>query len=259
MDKVEGNEPGSAAGSVMGLALPEEPSPAGDGPRAGHSPARPLLEIALVFAAFWLTAWLPGDASLTGAALARPIWHLYMALELIPKALLLLYLMWVEDGFAAFGGIGKPKRRDLLAALVVAGGALTAALVPGQIASLLIPSLKNPLLEAAVHPTASAYLLVPAIILSCAAVGYAEELFFRVFLLHRLTQAGLSTAWAALAAILLFAASHGLQGELGLMMGAILGSWFVWRRLQGSGLHELAWGHGLYDAAVILITLYAVK
>ena len=242
---------------------PGHPEEAGPGEARPGDPirARPILEAGLVFAAFWLTAYLPGNASAYGQALADPYHHLAMALSLLPKALLLLYLMARIDGLGAFRGLARPRPADILGALAVAGGAFLAVILPSSFLSILSAALGgqaplNPLLAAAVHPTAPALLLVPAVLLDCLCIGYIEELYFRVYLLHRLGQAGLRPLHAGLASILLFASAHGAQGALGLLMAAILGAWFTWRRAQGAGIHELGLGHALYDATVILLTLY---
>jgi membrane protease YdiL (CAAX protease family) len=236
----------------LGLFGREDEPPA---PASAERPKRPLLEAGLVFAAFWLSAWLPGDPRVLGSSLSLPSYHLSLLLLLLPKTLLLLYLMQLQEGLAAFGGMGRPALRDGRRALVTAALAFAAALLPAALTTLLTKG-GNPLLEATTRPLDPAWLLVPAVLLSCAAVGYAEELFFRVFLLRRLGQAGLPTAWAGLASVLLFASAHGLQGGLGMAAAALIGGCLVLRRLSGSSLHELAWAHGLYDAAVILISLY---
>ena len=86
--------------------------------------------------------------------------------------------------------------------------------------------------------------------------GYAEELFFRSYLLRRLEEAGLKPAWAAAASSLLFGAAHASQGLIGIVSTILIGLWFAYRWRKGRNIHELAIGHGLYDAAVFSILLY---
>lgn len=224
-------------------------------------PGRPLLEAGLVFAAFWLTAYIPGSVSAAGLALADPLRHLAMAVELLPKALLLLYIMARSDGLASFGGLSRPRAGDLLGAIVVAAGAFVAVLLPSALLTMAATAMHrqpliNPLLGAVVHPSAPPLLLLPAVILSCLCVGYTEELFFRIYFLRRLGQAGLRPRGAGVASVILFASAHGAQGALGLLMAAVLGAWFTWRRREGAGIHELGLGHALYDSVVIIATLY---
>lgn len=260
-DKTASLQGGGGQMDEEGTGLePSYPGEAGPGPGAPLRP-RPILEAGLVFAAFWLTAYLPGTSSAFGQALADPYHHLAMALGLLPKALLLLYLMARTDGLKAFRGLARPRPADLLGALAVAGGAFLAVLLPATLISLLSAALGkapplNPLLAAAVHPTAPALLLVPSVLFDCLCIGYIEELYFRIYLPHRLGQGGLRPLHAGIASVLLFASAHGAQGGLGLLMAAVLGAWFAWRRTQGAGIHELGLGHAFYDATVILATLY---
>lgn len=223
---------------------------------AAGAPASPILEAVLVFAAFWLGAYLPADPSAVGASLARPLYHLAMIVEILPKALILLYLMHRSDGLAAFGGIGRPARADLSRALFGAVGALVTVSLFSRLIAIFSPGGSNPLLSAAAAPGASALLLVPAVCGTALSVGYAEELYFRIYLPKRLRQAGLGPGWAAAGAVLLFASGHGLQGLRGMALAVVIGGWFMWRRLRGAGLHELAWGHALYDATVMLVSIY---
>ena len=221
-------------------------------------PANPILEAVLVFAAFWLGAYLPADPAAVGASLAKPLYHLAMIVEILPKALILLYLMHRSDGLASFGGIGKPARTDPSCALLGAVGALVMVSLFSRLLAIFSRPEANPLLSAAAAPGAPALLLVPAVCGTALAVGYSEELYFRIYLPKRLSQAGLGPGWAAAGAVLLFASGHGLQGLRGMALALVIGGWFMWRRLRGAGLHELAWGHALYDATVMLVSIYGL-
>jgi membrane protease YdiL (CAAX protease family) len=269
MGENEGRAAGGLAGSTEdpartpeGLPEGQEASPRGlrallsaDGNRLG-SPARPLFEAGLVFAAFYLGSWLPSDPSMVGTALARPLYHLAMLAEILPKALLLLYLMHRSEGLAAFPGIERPRWADVSRAFMLALGALLIVSAFSFGLSTFLPGYRNPLLGATRAGASPSPLLIPFVLLTALAVGYAEELYFRVYLLRRLRQAGLSLGWAATGTAILFASGHGLQGWLGVVLGLALGAWFVLRRVRGASLHELAWGHAIYDAAVMLTALY---
>jgi membrane protease YdiL (CAAX protease family) len=223
---------------------------------AAGMPVHPLIEAALIFLAFWLGALLPANPAAVGAALAKPLYHVAMVAEILPKALLLLYIMHRSEGLRAFPGMAKPRWADLPASFLTALGALLIVSVCSRVVTALLPALKNPLLSATQALAAPSPLLIPAVLMTALAVGYSEELYFRVYLMKRLGQAGLSLPWAAVGTALLFASGHGLQGWLGLIMGLALGAWFAWRRVSGANLHELAWGHALYDAIVMLASLY---
>ena len=82
------------------------------------------------------------------------------------------------------------------------------------------------------------------------ATGYCEELFFRSYLMRRLAQAGLPRIWTAIASSLLFGSGHGYQGVVGLVSGSLLGLYFAWRWDRARNIHEIALGHGLFDAVV---------
>ena len=228
------------------------PQPLPAGPRGG--PDRPLLEAALVFGAYYLGSYAQVDASALGRALGTASYHGRLLVELAPKALLLLYLMSRDEGLAAFG-LAPPRPADALRGLGAALGAMAIVLPAGLL--LRAFGWSNPLLGSTGSPASSPALLVPLLAASSLAVGYGEELFFRVYLLRRLGQAGLGPAWAALASSLLFGSAHGLQGLPGIAVAACLGLWFSWRWLRGRHFHELALGHAMYDAAVMALALSA--
>jgi membrane protease YdiL (CAAX protease family) len=220
---------------------------------AAGPPARPLLEAGIVFAALYLTAYIPADAAAVGVSLGKPAFQVLTIAAILPKALLVLYLIARSDGFPAFG-LTRPRRGDLARGLLCALGALAVVALPSL--ALMSLGLRNPLIEAARAPEASLLLVIPLVALSALAVGYGEEIFFRSYLMRRFGQAGLKPAWAALASSLVFGSAHGLQGPLGLALATLLGLWFAWRWLAGGRIHEIALGHAMYDAGVILFALF---
>jgi membrane protease YdiL (CAAX protease family) len=217
------------------------------------SPNRPLLEALLLFAAFYLAAYLPANPSAMGRSLGQISFHLLLLFDVVPKALIVLYMMSRAEGLAAFG-LARPRRGDLSRGVLVALGALALVALPSLAMGYM--GLSNPLLSAATRPSASAWVLIPLLLLSSLAVGYGEELFFRVFLIRRLRQAGFPAPWALLVSSLVFGSAHGLQGPLGLGLGTLLGLWFAWRWQQNGNIHEIALGHAIYDSFVILFALY---
>jgi len=220
--------------------------------KSAGAPDKPLLEALLVFAAFYVFSYVPSDPSIAGGALGQSGYYGLVLLELVPKALVLLYLMARSDGLAAFRVL-RLIPADLYKGAWAAICAGAAATLPALGFSLL--GWSNPLLES-VGEGASP-LLAPLILAASLAIGYGEELFFRVFLIKRLEQAGLPILWAALASTLAFGSAHGMQGLPGLIVASCLGAWFAWRWIKGASLHEIALGHALYDAAVMSIALYA--
>lgn len=91
-------------------------------------------------------------------------------------------------------------------------------------------------------------LLVPM----CAAIGFAEELVFRGYLLPRFERALQSTIGAVLTTSVLFAICHLYQGGAGafgsLLFGLFYGTVFVWLRR----LWPLAIAHAMMDVAAFL-------
>lgn len=90
-------------------------------------------------------------------------------------------------------------------------------------------------------------------------VAYNEELFFRLYLLDRLSRLGASRSAAVPAAAALFGLGHLYQGTTAFVfaVGAGVGLGRLWTK--GSALplrirlHSFAWGHALYNAAAWLL------
>lgn len=235
-------------------------------PRPRGRPDRPLLEAILLFGALWLGAYLPsGAAAGAPAALGEPLSLIGNAGAYLARTLFLLYFMASSEGLAAFG-LGPLRSRDFPWAFLAAAGAACIALLPNLAAAAIEAigragraggQLSNPLLDAVARPSASPLLVIPLLLLFALAVGYGEELFFRVYLVERLEGGGLSAFWAAALSSLLFGGAHGAQGWLGVLLGTALGAWFSWLWAKRRNLHEIALGHFLYDAAVLLVALYA--
>lgn len=215
-------------------------------------PERPLVELSLVFLAFYLASYLFSRSS--PQAISAPGYHLAVIAVNVPRAAFLLYLIAVGDGFGPFG-LRRPRLKDALRGLACSLGAAGVILVPGLLFSAF--GIENAFLaQAKSGPRASAA-LIPLFLATAMTTGYCEELFFRSYLLRRLGQAGLRPIWAAIASALLFGLGHGYQGLVGLVSGSLLGLYFAWRWYDSKNLHEIAIGHGLFDAAVFAIALYS--
>jgi membrane protease YdiL (CAAX protease family) len=215
-------------------------------------PTQPLLEASLLFTAFYLASYL--SAGSPGQALRLPGFYLAVVTQSLPRSLLVLYLMARGDGLEAFG-IAPPKVRDVPRGLACGLGAAFVVLVPAFLFSTL--GVENPIFAGAGSGPRASLALLPLAIVTSLATGYCEELFFRSYLLRRLGQAGLSPTWASLASSLLFGSGHAYQGVVGIVSGSLLGLFFAWRWSESRNIHEIAVGHGLFDAAVFAILLYA--
>ena len=144
-----------------------------------------------------------------------------------------------------------PSRHDARQALVVLFISLGCAGTGVLVSSL--SGIANPLFIA--HSRLPLLALLPFILLSSLSVGYAEELFFRFFLIDGLMEAGAPVNAASIVSILIFALSHHAQGIFGIGFAGILAAFYTSLRFRGFGLHSLALGHALYDGIILLIVL----
>jgi len=216
-------------------------------------PRRPLIEAALVLAAFYISAFLPFAPRASAGFLASPAFHAGLIEVNILRSFLLLFLMASGDGFEAFG-LKRFRPADTLKGLLAALGAFAVMIPPALLFPLL--GITNPLLSGYGHGQRESLALIPLFIASSLSTGYAEELLFRSYLMRRLERAGLGPAWAVIASSLLFGAAHGAQGIVGIATTTLVGLWFALRWRKGRNIHELAIGHGIYDAAVFAVSLY---
>jgi len=121
----------------------------------------------------------------------------------------------------------------------------------GMVVSWL-SGLSNPLLVQYRHDAEMHLLLI---LLSSLSVGYAEELFFRFFLIDGLVEAGSPLGSAAIVSSLIFGLSHISQGIFGIAFAGLLAAFYTGLRFRGYGLHSLALGHALYDVIALLFVL----
>ncbi len=217
---------------------------------------RAVLEIVLVFAAFFLS----GYTGITGGAPAalQNVSGTMLSFILLgtPQVLLILYILSLQPGtpLAAFGVV-RLSRRDAIGILAVFLG-IFVVLAPLLVASLLFPAGRDALsggyrwkLESPRQlPLALAFSLVGA---------YREELFFRSYFLTRFSQLGVPAVWAVACSTVLFSLGHWYEGPFGLAVAALLGIYFSVLFLRTRNLHLLALAHALYNFAVLCFSLAA--
>jgi uncharacterized protein len=213
---------------------------------------RNLLEAGLLLAAFYATALVPLAPGEGAGRLASAPFHAELVGIDALRILLVLCVMGRAEGLAAFG-LGGLRATDPLKALLAAAGAFAVVAAPSLAFFLL--GVANPLLAGL--PRGTPWSLAPLFLVSSLSTGYAEELFFRAYLLRRLEGVGMSAPWAALASSLLFGGAHGAQGLVGLASATLIGLWFAWRWNDGRNIHEIAIGHGIYDSVALCLALYA--
>jgi uncharacterized protein len=215
-------------------------------------PRSPLLEAAMVLAAFYASAFIPFASRDDAGRIASTAFHVGLVAVNALRVLLVLLFMSRGEGLQAFG-LERLRRADPFKGLLAALGAFAIIALPTLLFFLL--GLSNPLMAGL--PRGTRWPLAPFLVASSMATGYAEELFFRSYLTRRLEGAGMPVPWAALAASLLFGGSHWSQGLVGVASTTLIGLWFAWRWHDGRNIHEIAIGHGLYDSAVLALALYA--
>jgi membrane protease YdiL (CAAX protease family) len=181
-----------------------------------------------------------------------------------PQVLLLLYIVilrarendsGVVHVFAEFG-IPKPRLKDLLHALIIFAGIFTALGMLLLVLSLL-PSAGRSAFTTGFRWKLEDPRLIPVVLLFCLVTGYREELFFRSYLLTRLGQLQLPGFVAVGLSTLLFAAGHVYQGVAGLTVALMQGLYFAILFVRFRNIHPLAVAHALYNATVLIITLFA--
>jgi membrane protease YdiL (CAAX protease family) len=215
-------------------------------------PPKPLLEAALLLAAFYALALVPAALDGGMGRISSPAFHLRLVAVDALRALLVLLVMARDEGLAAFG-LRPIRWGDLPRSLLAASGAIAVLVLPSLLFYFL--GLSNPLMAGL--PRGTSRSLAPFFLASSLAAGYAEELCFRSYLMRRLEGAGLPPVWAALASSLLFGGAHGAQGLVGVASTTLVGLWLAWRWHDGRNIHEIAIGHGLYDAIVFALALYS--
>ena len=180
-----------------------------------------------------------------------------------PQVLLLLYVLTLRARNESPGGaaplaefgIRKPRARDLLYALLVFAGLFAALSLLVLILSLL-PSEGRSLFSTGFRWKLEDPRLIPLVLLFCLVTGYREELFFRSYLLTRFRQLQLPGFVGIGLSTLLFAAGHVYQGAAGLTLALIQGLYFALLFVRFKNIHPLAVAHALYNASVLILTLY---
>ncbi|WP_157703077.1 CPBP family intramembrane glutamic endopeptidase [Alkalispirochaeta alkalica] len=227
------------------------------------TPSQRFREVLLL----WTLAFLPGQGGgitpliLPGGLLTR-------ALAQAVFAVLVVHLLDVQGEASLLTPAGTARRGKTL---LMAGGialvllslavALATAvnLLPGSGGYPLPESLRPGALPAThmagVPGTGPARVGTLALMAgSLVAIAYAEELFFRAYLMIRLAQTGLQPAQALVISATLFALVHQWQGP-----GAMLFAWISGLFLGGiwiirPGIHHLALGHAAYNGLALLIS-----
>jgi uncharacterized protein len=236
----------------------------GEGAILISSRNRNILEMILLFLLFYLPGYLWPQQELLDSSGGLRSYMLQFLIIALPQILLLLYIISLragENGSDAEGpcaefGILRPRARDLPVALLVFAGVFALLTFLGFILNLLPPAGRSVFATGFRWKLEDAR-LIPLVLLFCLTTGYREELFFRSYLLTRFRQLRLPVFLGIGMSTLLFATGHMYQGVAGLAVALIQGLYFSILFVRFRNVHPLAVAHGLYNATVLVITLFA--
>lgn len=203
----------------------------------------------------YLTTWADILFSIPEPPAFSALWFVSVLLKNVIRIAFVLYIAGQLTMFAQSKWkkalVQAPSRHEIHRAIMVMLISLGCA-GAGVLVSWL-SGIANPLFIR--HTRLALLVLFPLIVVSSLSVGYAEELFFRFFMIDGLIEAGASVNAAAIVSILIFALSHHAQGFFGIGFAAVLAAFYTSLRFKGFGLHSLALGHALYDGIILLIML----
>jgi len=202
----------------------------------------------------YIAVWADVVFSIPEPTAFSALWFIVSALK---NTIRIVFVLYIASQMSIFTGRRwrqafehLPSRPELRGALFVMLLSLGCAGI-GMVASWL-SGLSNPLLVQYRHDAEMHLLLI---LLSSLSVGYAEELFFRFFLIDGLVEAGSPLGSAAIVSSLIFGLSHISQGIFGIAFAGLLAAFYTGLRFRGYGLHSLALGHALYDVIALLFVL----
>jgi membrane protease YdiL (CAAX protease family) len=211
----------------------------------------------LLFLLFYLPGYLWPQQELLKSSESLRSYMLQFLIVAVPQILLLLYILTLratENPYAEFG-VPRPRAMDLLYALLIFAGVFV-LLTLLSVILMLLPAAGRSIFTTGFRWKLEDPRLIPLVLLFCLATGYREELFFRSYLITRFRQLHLPVFAAIGMSTLLFAAGHVYQGVAGLAVALIQGAYFSILFVRFKNIHPLAVAHGLYNATVLLITLF---
>lgn len=211
---------------------------------------------AVVTAAFLAPSLVPsfvGPASFGGAPAQNTLaWLVSGAVQSLSQFALLSIIIGVSGGLREYG-LSKPSAGDLLKAALLAAAILGIS----GLASLGFGAFgggpDGAGAASAVPPPGGVRpeLLVPLSALFAVAVGYREELFYRLYVVKSIVDRGGGKAAAIAVSTALFAAGHSYQGIRGMVAAAAVGLPLATAAAAGWKLHPLAIAHAAYDFIVL--------
>jgi membrane protease YdiL (CAAX protease family) len=215
---------------------------------------RLVLEMALLFSAFFLTGYLgQGEAAMARREFGAVA--LSYLIAAIPQILLTIYVVGTRGHWdLARMGLVPFTKRDTLRTLAAFAGIFALFLFIASALSLL-PSPARATLGAGFRWGLRSPSQLPLALAFSLVSGYREELFFRGYLLTRFEQIGVPMGYAVAATAVLFSIGHAYEGTLGIGMTAIQGVYLALVFLRIRSLHVVALAHGLYNFSILCFSL----
>lgn len=213
------------------------------------------MSIGKEFAILFGVLFLPGLIAQFGTAPANQFDSLLYNVQIlaisVPQVLLVAWLPELNTpGMRARMGIRRPEIRDAVPSLLTA----TALLALSTAASWLLTLLPASGEGAEQVWQFSRPELLPLMVSATIAIGYREEIFYRAYLYARARELQVPPAATVLASSLLFGVGHLYQGYQGLVVTTALGATLGVIYLRTGNLHAVSFGHGLYNASVLVLS-----
>jgi membrane protease YdiL (CAAX protease family) len=215
-----------------------------------------LGEALLLFLVLFLPGYLAQPVAASAAQIDTVRAMIQSVILGVPQVLLMLHLLRVQPEVPLeHFGLYRPRLRDALRAAGAFAGSLLVA-VPFVAAMTLVPALRE------LGPTGYRWSLhsaweLPLALAFGLTAGYREELYFRAYLLGRFEQTGVPRAAGVAASTSLFALGHLYEGVLGVALALVMGLYFSLVYLRSRSLHVPAVAHGLFNAALLALSLVA--
>lgn len=212
-----------------------------------------IIEISILFALFYLPAYLFQTTLGDPAAFNNPVFNFQLWVVYIPQISLILYViaMNTHKQFSDFG-IKKLKISDI-PSIIITITFLIIIIGIIQLILILIPfSFSN---EHFIWRLSNKK-IIPLLLITSLLTGYSEELFFRSYLYTRLEELKLEKIHIIITVNLIFSLGHFYEGYEGGINAFILGCFFSVVFIRKRNIHIPAIVHGLYNFTALLLSFF---
>ncbi len=177
-------------------------------------------------------------------------------IQALSQTVLLLCIIGARGKFREFSVV-RPKPADFLRAAVSFAVFFSAGLLGSWISSLgdKAGTVSGPVSSGSGSMPGGVFLYLAVSALFALAIGYREELVYRIYAIGALRETGVTRFSALMVSAILFTAGHAYQGAPGIIAACLAGIALALLALKGFNLHALAWGHAAYDFFVLITRL----